>query len=676
VARKSEDDESFRWLEVDLSDVAYLLKRHFRLLLLAPLMGLGLAWFASTLLRPVFSTKAVIFLRPNFDREMQVEHEASKLEDDDSLRSMERAIVSDSVIMQTVERLGLRNDPEFLNEEVPPTGVHSAELLRILRDRYKTKLVPNTRLVELTVEDYSPERSALIADTLVEEFLQYLSSDKNSKESERRSLLVTQAKRALDGALASEEELKLFRLANPGTIVEQDSGIFHERLLEHGKALNEANTEMSRLAALHSSLQSINVDSDPYQVFQTLNNRNSEHLSEILTMHATAKSEFAAVKERVKASHPAYREAESRLAEVNQSLRVYAGEMKKGIESEYAAARDKTAKLTESLVALQKELIGFKSTSAEFRGLKEEIDRHWNTYTRLQQKIMDLDIGPEGVPTFATVISKAVVPDKKAKPRRLYWAGGGMALGAFFALGLIYWCHRDGLPFTSRAQPTELLKIPIIAEFETTNSNNFSTRVSGLESSPQMMNLLIAIRGLRLIQVTSVSRCPGEGTLALAISRAGGSRGTRTLLLSFRNPPSQPDALQQLPVSTHVSLIELHPDFLLEILLDPSKFNSLVSDWLREFHRVVIDTTMVPEVEAKVAMGRLAQANLLVVSAGDGGPRSQHRQFVELCISRMTSQVGTVYLPPPSKEPRPALLSSFALPNLRRRLLPARPVSA
>lgn len=673
MARKSEAEETFHWLEVDLSDVVFLIRKHLKLLLLTPMLGLLLAWLVASTLRPVFSTTAVIYLRPNFDREMQLEQTPSKLEDADSLRSMERAMVSDSVILRTVERLGLRNDGDYLGEAVPPTGMSAAKLLGILRDRYTAELVPNTRLVELTVEDFSPERAALIADTLVEEFLKHLSSDKSSKEADLRALLIAQSERALSEALASEEKLKEFRTANPGTIVEQDSGIFHERLLEHGKALNEATSEMSRLAAMRASLQSIDTALDPYPVFQILNNRNSEHLSELLTMHAAAKSEFAAVKERVTESHPAYREAESRLAEVNRSLLDYAGEMKNGIESEYGAARERTAKLNETLVALQQDLVGFKSTSADFRGLKEEIDRQWNTYTRLQQKIMDLDVGPEGTPTFATVISRAVVPDKKSKPRGLFWAAGGVVLGGLVALGQIFRRHRSGLPFTSGTQAKELLGIPTIVELETANSDNFSRRISRIEGSPQMMNLLIALRGFRLIQTTSLSHRPDEALLGLALSRTSGARGVRTLLLLFRHQPSQPSVLNQVPSSPNVSIVQLAPD----LLLDLSKLNSLVSGWLEDFDRIVIDTAWLPEIEAKLAMGRIAQASLIAVSAGQGEPRWKHRRFIELCHSRMTSQVGTVYLHAPSAEPKLPPPRILSIPGLRHRgFLPARPVQA
>lgn len=672
MTKTPEEQDAFRWLEADWSDIVHLLRRNRALLLVAPALGLLLGLAASFLLPPVYRTSATIYLRPNFDREMALEQNISKLEDADSLRSMERAMVSDAVVLRAVERLGLRNDPGFLGESVPPEGLPDARIMEILRDRYAAELVPNTRLVELTVEDYSPERAARIADALVDEFLGHLSSDKRAKEAELRSLLLGQAERALEGALAAEEKLKEFRLANPETIVEQDSGIFHERLLEHGKALNEATAELSRLEAVRASLQSIDAAADPYRVFQAVNNRTSDHLSELLTMHAAAKSDFAAVQQRVTASHPSYLEAESRLAQVNETLLSYAGELKNGVELEHAAALERTQRLQENLSALQQELVGFKQASAEFRGLKEEIDRHWNTHSRLQQKIMDLDVGPEGDPTFATVISRALVPDEKAGPKELLWGGGGILLGGLFALGMVWRRHRQGLPFTSAAQPAEILGIPAIAELQAAKSGETGQRIARLESSPQWLNLLLALRDIRVVQVTSLDSGEDAALLPQALCRSDASRGIPSLLLTFRHQADPRAEARPLLGSAQASVMEIHPD----LLLQPGRFISLLSERLKEYGRIVIDTTQSPEVEVKLTVCQIAQASLVAVSGGRGRPREEYRRFVDACAARRIFTLGAVYLQPAEKEERPRPQARLALPSSGGRLLPARPVSA
>ncbi len=637
MGTKNEDD-GFQWLEVDLSDVVFLIRKNFRVLIFAPVIGFALAFAVAKVMRPVFSTTAEIYLRPNFDKEMQLERTYSKLDDSDSLRSIERSMISDTVILAMVDRLGLREDIDFLGEEIPPDELTDAKVLDIIRDRYTTRLVPTTRLVDLTVEDYSANRTTLIAETLIGEFLIHLRNDRNSKELELRETLITQAGKALQEALVLEEKLKEFRSENPDTLVEQDSSIFHDRLIQIGKELNEANSEKSKLAGILAALESIDAEKDPYRVFQLLNNRNSDYLSELLTMQATAKASIAVVKDRVTERHPDFLAAVSRLEDIERSLRTHAAEMKSGVDSQYSAATQKVTKLNEDLSALRGDFVGFKSTSAEFRGLKDEIDRSWNTHTKLQGKIMELDLHPEVTPTFVTVMSAPVVPDKKSGPRTLFWVAGGMFFGGIFALGKIYWRHRKGLPFTSKEQLTKLLKVPMIAELEMPKDGNVIEQMLTLEQSPQILNLLISLRNSQLVHVTSLGDESKYGHLSWVLGRMCSNRGSKTLVISFGYRTSCSASI--LPTETpNLSALNLSADLLLNLNAFREGLKKLTGD----FDRVFIDTTQLSETEAMFAVSVVSGVTVLTVNA-ECEQRAVYEQYVQQCRASGSSSISVVYL--------------------------------
>lgn len=624
-ANHSTKDEEFHWLEVDFSDLTYLLRKHLKLLIFLPLFGFALAVVAAKIQRPVFATDVEVYLRPNFDQEFQVERTYSKLDDSDSLRSIERALVSDSIVLAMVKKLGLRNDVGFLGETFKLGELTDARLLKTIRDRYTTKLVPTTRIVKLRVEDFSPDRTALIADTLISEFLALLREDRNLKEADLRSTLVAQSQKALEGALESEKELNGFRAANPDNFADQDSSIFKDRILQSGTALNEANAARSNLAGMIEALEGIDPREDPFQVFQILSNRNSEYLSELLGMHARAKSEFGVAKEQYRMGHPGYKTAESRLAEVEGTLRDYAAEMKSSVQSEYDAASQKVEKLSETLSILRSEMVGQKSVSAEFRGLKEEIDRNWNTYTALQQKIRDLDLNPEVTPTFATVMSGPVVPDKKAKPGTLLYAAGGMILGGFYALGLIFWKNRFGLPFTSQSQAEKKLSLATVASIPTPSDGSRESRLALLERSREMVGLLISLGDSKLIHVTSIDKeSPGE-ILSTAMSRACARQDLRVLLISIHYRIQRPADIVSDRSVAGLSLLDLP----LEILTPPNGFRNGVGKLFESFDRIIVDTSRISEKAARLEVARSAEKNLLLVQPGRGSFRSGYCDLVE-----------------------------------------------
>jgi len=648
-------DEGFHWLEVDFSDVLFLLRRHLRLLIAAPIAGFTVALLVTLMIRPQFTSDALIYLRPNFDKDMQVERVGSKLEDDDSLRSIERSMIADTVILRMVERLSLRDDEDFLGKGALDDGpLSDAKLLKTIRDRYRSELVPTTRLVELEVDDYSADRATLIANTLIDEFLIHLRNDRSAKANELRTALTEQVEKSLAATLALETKLQAFRSDHPDEFVEQDSEIFHDRILQQGSALNEANAEMARLAGTVEALRAIDPRQDPYRVFQILSNRNSEYLSNLLSMLAAAKTELAGVKKRSTERAPEYKAAVSRLEQVESTMRDYAMEMKNGVESEYQAAVEKVSKLSDRLVGLQGDFVGFKSTSAEFRGLKGEIDRNWNTFAKLQQSIMDLDLEPETTPNFVTVVSEPVVPDKKSKPSRVLWCAAGMVLGGLVALGRIFVSNRRGLPFTSVEQAAGRLQVSPLAALKIPGSGNPAEQMAELGKAPQLLNILIALRSTRVVHITSIDGDSRSQLLSETIGRLCGTHGRETLLIAFGYQSEKvvkPAAMD----GSRLSRLELSVDSLLE----GEEFRSGLDQLKEKFDRIIVDTTQLNEGEAKLAVANLVPHTLLLID-GQSVPRSDYEQAVkqfqcieasELSLIYLTGEVGRATDPGPPPEP-------------------------
>tara|TARA_R110002096_G_scaffold92441_2_gene208992 strand:- start:222 stop:2258 length:2037 start_codon:yes stop_codon:yes gene_type:complete len=624
-AKHNTNDDDFHWLEVDLSDVSYLFRKHLGLLFWAPVFGFVLAVVVAKVQSPMFATEMEIYLRPNFDQEMQIEQSYSKLDDSDSLRSIERVLVSDTMILEMVETLGLRADSAFLGKKFKAGELTDAKLLKTIRDRYTTKLIPTTRVVKLRVEDYSASRTALIAQTLIDEFLSHLREDRNLKGADLRTTLVAQSQKALEGSLSSEKELNKFREANPDTLADQDSSIFKDRILQSGTVLNEANSERSNLAGMIEALEEIEPEKDPFRVFQILSNRNSEYLSELLGMYARAKSELGVAKEQYRDVHPSYKTAESRLTEVESTLRDYAVEMKESVQSEYDAASQKVENLSETLSLLRGEMVGQKSVSAEFRGVKEELDRNWNTYTSLQQKIKDLDLNPEVTPTFATVMSGPVIPDKKAKPRTLFYAAGGVILGCLYALGMIFWRNRCGLPFTSQSQAEDLLALPTVASVQTLAGMEGMAQLTSLEQSPQMLNLLISLRNTRLIHTTSIEQESGAVLLSRAMGRVCARQGSRVLCISIRYQSQHQAGIVDDPILSGFSYLDLP----LETLAPANGFQNGIAKLFKSYDRIFVDTSQITGTAVRLEVGRFAEANLLLLQPGEGSSRSDYSHLVE-----------------------------------------------
>lgn len=224
-------------------------------------------------------------------------------------------------------------------------------------------------------------------------------------------------------------------------------------------------------------------------------------------MKTEAQSQLAVVSERFTSIHPEYKTARRRIEDISQSIENYAVELTNSIHSEHAAAEQRANNLETQLGQLQEEFAGFKSTSAEFRGLKDEVDRNWNTHSKLQQRIMDLDLDPETLPSFLTTVTHPVVPDKKSSPKTLFRAAGGLFLGGLISVALIGWNHRRGLPFTSKDQSGKLLGIPQISELVVPRSNDWEEAIRSPGVITAIRDLMIVSRNMRVVQITATPDC-------------------------------------------------------------------------------------------------------------------------------------------------------------------------
>lgn len=635
----NDEEESFNWLEVDLSDLTFLFRRHIRILIALPFLAGAAAVVLAKVLPPVFATEALFSVRPNFDQDLGVEHSNIKLEDGDSLRSVAQTLVSSPVILRMIDRLDLRNNPDYLPALKKGKPLSDLQIIKEVKDRYQTKLRATTRLIELRVEDYDPERAVAISRILSEEFLEQIREDRIAKRNDIRATLVKQAEITLQHALVSEERLKQFRLEHPETLMEQDSHVFHERILEQSTAMNVANSESLRLEGTLKALEEINAEADPHRVFQILNQKENNYLSDLLTMEAGARSAMAVAQEKFTPTHSEYQAALSRMSDTDRSVRKYAVELKNSVNSEYLAASEKAKRLEDQVEKLREKFIAFKTTSAGFRGIKEEIDRNWNTHTQLQQRIMQLDLDPEAAPTFLTVVEPPLLPHKKAKPWTILWALAGLVFGSFTALALVLWKNRQGLPFTSGKQSENLLSgIRQISEIKFPSVTRDDQIVAQLEKSNPLREMLIACREARIVHLTGILQSPSAGLISFSFARTSGQFGSNTLLIRLGKDEPQSHIS---PPKDGLSILNLCPN----VLFDCNAFNHGLESLKNRYDRIVIDSTQIEEEEGKLAISELSSTTIIAVEGEGEKRRSHYKAFADEIKARDPFAMG-VYISP------------------------------
>ena len=139
---------------------------------------------------PVYRTKAVIVIEPKSPNVVAVQEvtpmgAGGYYGYKDYYETQCRLIISDTVIQKVIDRLGLADDTAPQEEQ---KDTFKDKAYRFFNPEYKKILVKkdiagdllrnlsispikNSQLIEISVEDHDPERAALIANTLVEEYI-------------------------------------------------------------------------------------------------------------------------------------------------------------------------------------------------------------------------------------------------------------------------------------------------------------------------------------------------------------------------------------------------------------------------------------------------------------------------------------------------------------------------
>ncbi|MEO0322181.1 MAG: polysaccharide biosynthesis tyrosine autokinase [Myxococcota bacterium] len=196
----------------DAREYLSALVRYRWLLLGAALLGTGVAWLWTQQQTRIYRSTATLEYVPNPVRPLgsDVEDIADPVGDFLSTRefieTQNRVMQSRAVLTRVVERLALHESPGFFG--LPEEGFRPrtvGETTDRLRSQVYVEQIKNTRLADLRVEDSSPDRAKLLADTVLEVFIEKALEDRLASTVQALEWLVDQ----LDDLRSELEEAEL-----------------------------------------------------------------------------------------------------------------------------------------------------------------------------------------------------------------------------------------------------------------------------------------------------------------------------------------------------------------------------------------------------------------------------------------------------------------------------------
>jgi capsular exopolysaccharide synthesis family protein len=547
-------------------------------------------------------------------------------------------IQSDTVAMQVMKALQLYANPRFAGKDTINTPVGEMSDLspsqrRKLLDRFKSdlsvKAIPATQIVEIRFRSWDPALSAVVANSVIDEYLQRTLSARVEGTAQVSEWVSKQMQDVRETTTTAQEKLAEFQKANNMLGTDESDNIVTDRL----KQLNEELTQAEADRIVKEGRYRLGMSGNAELVGELA---PSTTLQVLRTQEAELQAQYAQLRSKFGSGYPKLRELQDQLAHVETAIAAEDSNIKTRLTNEYQAA-DKAESMIRAQFEEQKaEAYRLNEHVAQYAILKHEVEAGQQLYDTLQLKLKAAGITSGLASSFVDVVDRAQIPDLPVGPRKsLYLAlgiGGGLLGGLL--LGLI----RDSLDDTvgtseeleSITALPELASVPYLPALGENHRERAKSarpllavhsvfspitlrepRSPGVEAYRTLCSVLLSAQEVRkTVVVTSAVSNEGKSTVSCNLATALAQRGRKVLLVDADLRCSSMDLGARPGLSTMCAAgAANHPKYQplsdlpgLHVIpagiqqtdptgvLDSTRMMELMTAWRAEYDHIIIDT--------------------------------------------------------------------------------------
>jgi capsular exopolysaccharide synthesis family protein len=571
-----------------------------------------------------------------------------------------RVIRSKEIAEHVVERLGFSHDKDF---PIPGSTKPSKDAVSDLISLTKVVPVKDSRIASIVVEDRSPERAALIANTIAEE---YIERNIEFRQEGSRSAAVWLG----DHVVSLREQLRRSELALYeyrsskqllDVTLDNKQGMTLTNLQSYNEKLADIRAKRMEMEASRKLILAAKGDIEEQETLPEV--RQNLILQQLRLSYIELTKKLADLQTRYGEKHPS---VDSLRRQVQEIQRDYSGELEKILKS-HSKAYDAILEHEKALVRLisgeKQEAIELAKIEVEYKPLSREAEENKRLYDLVIQRQKETALTGLIKHSNVRILDRAAPIAAPVRPRKLFTlflsAMAGALLGVAISLVL------DVLDNTLKSQEeTERLLgvpvlglIPIIATGEQTAAKRekdggkqrdrdlgvigdpHSSAAEACRSIRTNLTFLSPERPLRSLLITSPGPREGKTTTAINLAASMAQAGGKVLLIDtdMRRPRihkalglTNDAGISNMIVGERqaedlIKTTSVPGLFVLPAgptppnpaeLLHTNRFAELIGELCGRFDRVILDSPPTSAVTDPAIISNLVDGALLVVRAG------------------------------------------------------------
>ena len=512
------------------------------------------AWIlALCCLVAAFATAAYLLRTPKIFASkvvLQVEQEEAKIiniqrvqQEDlqtlEFLKTVEQTLQNRTLLERVIATNQLANDPGFV-----PSGSgnrSSEQLVTKLSKMVEVKLRKGTRLIDVKVEHPRPELTALIANSLVKEYIRQCYENNFAASEIAKDYLVNEAnglKRKLE---ESENALQAYREQAQSISFEDRQNIVVEKLKELSLKATEASSQRIVQETAWKQVQALGTNLNALLLLPAV--ASDPRISEIRANLGRQESEVATLKQRYLERHPKLIQAQSQLAEWKSALEKAVLGVPETIRSAYESSKAAERALEQALREQETLALDLNKQTIRYQSLAREVESDRTLYASVLNRTKETSLTKDLKLSKIRIVQHARVPEKPVKPDKLTVIILGTLAGLGGGLLLALFHNALDRSLKTVDQTEEYLGLPVLSAIPKftsdvahtrnliTNADTHSSEAESFRTLRTALSMLGRKEDRKVFLFTSAVPAEGKTFCSINYALILAQQGLRTLVI-------------------------------------------------------------------------------------------------------------------------------------------------
>lgn len=638
---------------IDLKKLLGVLRRFWWIPFLTVAAGVGLALLYFQTVKPAFRSAAEIKVERRSATSIGSGNGPAALEGattTEDLKTIEASFLNPKVMERVITAMNLKAVDNFVAQDRPASSVTEEELMGFLIENSLVALRQDTRLIEVSFENWNPAMAQKVAGVLAE---QGIEEDREQRvQALGGNVVFLKEEAAKQEATLREAEKKYNdEMRKLGSVsIDDQMNIEADQLRDFNSRLTQAKSERLKLESDYEQIQACLNDPDKLLAIESISKVPA--VERLYLRASELRGQLVKLAQRYGPMNPLMIQTQTELREVEKTLKQEILQAPRSVEVALASAQRNEEGLAREQGAQEKRVIELKQLSLNSLVLKRQIDAEKLSYATTLSRLNEEVSQSRSQPVLLQLV-KPAGPAYPVSVSRLKVLAMGLMAGLMAGAGLLLLILQLDVSVKTVEDAEAAFKLSVLTavpEHPSSTAGELKTspvvndRYSPVAEAFRTLRTAIRLRenGPSSAFALVTSALPGEGKsfCALNLSVALAQTGQRTLLvdaqlrhpvlehrvLGTRGAQGLSDYLQGLAGfssvihATSVANLDLvaagsptaHP----AELLSRQRFEEFLAEAGQHYDRVIFDSAPVEPVSDTLGFVRFFPVICLVFRAG------------------------------------------------------------